>query len=104
MSKATTFYLSQKKYVLRLQQIAAARGYLQTRGPGANVVASVSRFLVALAAGELVAVGPVTRWRTVIVALEKALAMEVWSEAEAESVAGILRQIKAEANIDDDDV
>lgn len=89
--RATTFYLPSTA-IDNLRRFAASRGYTQRRGPGAKVSPSISQFLSALAAGELVAVGPLS-WRTVIGALEKAISNPDLTDEENEAITALRRQI-----------
>ena len=57
MSKQTSLYI--RADTRPLAAAAKRRGYTQSRGAGAGELPSVSQFIGALAAGELVAIGPV---------------------------------------------
>jgi hypothetical protein len=102
MTRITSLYL-QKAQINDLARLASARGYTQTRGPGTGVQPSISQFVDAIGAGELVAIGPFPRWRDVLGALDKALAVADLSDGEREALAGIRRQVEAEADFDADD-
>jgi hypothetical protein len=100
--RITSLYLS-KAQIKDLAKLAAVRGYTQTRGPGAGEQPSVSQFVDAIGAGELVAIGPFPRWADVLSALDKALAVADLTDSERESLVGIRRQVEADADFDADD-
>jgi hypothetical protein len=102
MSKPTTsLYI--RADTRPLAAAAKRRGYTQTRGAGAGELPSVSQFIGALAAGELVAVGPVMAWRDVTNGLCKALATYDLTDRERESLETILHQIEVEGDFTADD-
>lgn len=105
MSKPTTSLYLRKVQVSDLAKLAASRNYVQTRGAGTGETPSISQFIEAIGAGELVAIGPVARWSNVLSALTKiAATVDLLSEAEYEALDGIRQQVEREANFDDDDV
>lgn len=79
-----------------LQTIAARRGYTQRRGVGTGTAGSISRMVNALAAGELLAIGP-TDWQALAGALRHALAYPALTDAEHEALVALLAQIEARA-------
>jgi len=105
MSKPSTSLYLRKVQVSDLAKLAASRGYVQTRGAGVGETPSVSQFIEAIGAGELVAIGPVARWSDVLNALVKiAATVDLLTNAEYDALDGIRQQIEREANFDDDDV
>jgi hypothetical protein len=102
MTRITSLYL-QKTQIHELARLAGSRGYMQTRGPGTGKQPSVSQFIGAIGAGELVAIGPFPRWWDVLSALDKALAGADLGDGEREALVGIRRQVATEADFDADD-
>ena len=86
-----------------LRRRARARGYTQSRGVGAGEAPSVSQFIDALGAGELVAIGPVMAWRDVISALEKVSAADL-TDREREVIETIRDQVLTDADFSSDDL
>ena len=102
MSKPTTsLYI--KADTRPLAAAAKRRGYTQTRGAGAGELPSVSQFIGAIAAGELVAIGPVMAWRDVTGGLYKALETGLMTDREREALQTILHQVEAEGDFTADD-
>lgn len=105
MSKPSTSLYLRKGSFAQLAKLAAARNYTQTRGAGTGETPSVSQFVDAIGAGELVAIGPFPRWYDVTSALHKiATTVDLLTEAEYAALAAILRQVEQDANLDDDDL
>ena len=103
MTKPSTSIYLRKATNADLAKLAASRNYVQTRGVGMGLQPSVSQFIDAIGAGELVAIGPVARWCDVTSALRKVLS-DGLSEVEHDTLSVLLAQIEREANFDDDDV
>ena len=101
MSKQTSLYI--RADTRPLAAAAKRRGYTQSRGAGAGELPSVSQFIGALAAGELVAIGPVMAWRDVTGGLAKAIDTCDLTEREREALETVLHQIEAEGDFGADD-